>query len=238
MNTRTRHDAIIRTLRRTATATVDELALEVGVSRRTLLRDISALRDQGFVIHSECGPGGGLQLEPQSVQTACKLSVVEVFALLISVATMRSARTFPFSDLADSALAKIELALPSERVRELRSLLECLHVGRLSPRQDISGAGVVEPTVLPAFELAFLQQRHLRFTYQDAKGARTDREVEPQAMLILPPLWYLVAWDPTRSDFRNFRMDRISNPKVINDSTFRRKRVPFDDDVCPFQELR
>jgi predicted DNA-binding transcriptional regulator YafY len=238
MNTRTRHDAIIRTLRRTATATVDELALEVGVSRRTLLRDISALRDQGFVIHSECGPGGGLQLEPQSVQTACKLSVVEVFALLISVATMRSARTFPFSDLADSALAKIELALPTERVRELRSLLECLHVGRLSPRQDISGAGVVEPTVLPAFELAFLQQRHLRFTYQDAKGARTDREVEPQAMLILPPLWYLVAWDPTRSDFRNFRMDRISNPKVINDSTFRRKRVPFDDDVCPFQELR
>ncbi|WP_395629963.1 helix-turn-helix transcriptional regulator [Aquidulcibacter sp.] len=238
MNTRPRQDAIIRTLRRTATATVDELALEVGVSRRTLLRDISALRDQGFVIHSECGPGGGLQLEPQSVQTASKLSVVEVFALLISVATMRSARTFPFSDLADSALAKIELALPSERVRELRSLLECLHVGRLSPLQDISGAGVVEPTVLPAFELAFLQQRHLRFTYQDAKGARTDREVEPQAMLILPPLWYLVAWDPTRSDFRHFRMDRISNPKVINDSTFRRKRVPFDDDVCPFQELR
>lgn len=238
MNTRTRQDAIIRTLRRTATATVDELALEVGVSRRTLLRDISALRDQGFVIHSECGPGGGLQLEPQSVQTASKLSVVEVFALLISVATMRSARTFPFSDLADSALAKIELALPSERVRELRSLLECLHVGRLSPRQDISGAGVVEPTVLPAFELGFLQQRLLRFTYQDAKGARTDREVEPQAMLILPPLWYLVAWDPTRSDFRHFRMDRISNPKVINDSTFRRKRVPFDDDVCPFQELR
>jgi predicted DNA-binding transcriptional regulator YafY len=238
MNTRTRHDAIIRTLRRTATATVDELALEVGVSRRTLLRDISALRDQGFVIHSECGPGGGLQLEPQSVQTASKLSVVEVFALLISVATMRSARTFPFSDLADSALAKIELALPSERVRELRSLLECLHVGRLSPLQDISDAGAVEPTVLPAFELAFLQQRHLRFTYQDAKGARTDREIEPQAMLILPPLWYLVAWDPIRSDFRHFRMDRISNPKVINDSTFRRKRVPFDDDVCPFQELR
>jgi predicted DNA-binding transcriptional regulator YafY len=238
MNTRPRQDAIIRTLRRTATATVDELALEVGVSRRTLLRDISALRDQGFVIHSECGPGGGLQLELQSVQTASKLSVVEVFALLISVATMRSARTFPFSDLADSALAKIELALPSERVRELRSLLECLHVGRLSPRQDISDAGAVEPTVLPAFELAFLQQRHLRFTYQDAKGAQTDREVEPQAMLILPPLWYLVAWDPTRSDFRHFRMDRISNPKVINDSTFRRKRVPFDDDVCPFQDLR
>lgn len=238
MNVRTRHDAIIRTLRRSSAATVDELAVEVGVSRRTVLRDISALRDQGFVIHSECGPGGGLQLEPRSMQAASQLSVVEVFALLISVATMRNARSFPFSDLADSGLAKIERALPPEKVRELRALLDCLHVGRLSPLQDISGAGHADPALLPAFELAFLQRRLLRFGYRDAKGARTDREVEPQAMLILPPLWYLVAWDPARVDFRHFRMDRISTPTVIDGSTFRRRRVPFEDDVCPFRELK
>lgn len=238
MTIRTRHDAIIRVLRRTTVATVDELAVEVGVSRRTVLRDIGALRDQGFVIHSECGPGGGLQLEPRSVQTASQLSVVEVFALLISVATMRDARTFPFSDLADTGLAKIERALPPEKVRELRALLDCLHVGRLSPLQDISGVGPVDPALLPAFELAFLQRRRLRFHYEDAKGVRTEREVEPQAMLILPPLWYLVAWDPRRTDFRHFRMDRISVPSVVEGSTFRRKRVPFEDDVCPFRDLK
>jgi predicted DNA-binding transcriptional regulator YafY len=54
-------------------------------------------------------------------------------------------------------------------------------------------------------------------------------------MLILPPLWYLVAWDPTRADFRRFRMDRIGRPVVLDDSTFRKKRVPFENDVCPFQ---
>jgi predicted DNA-binding transcriptional regulator YafY len=237
MTIRTRHDAIIRALRRTSVATVDELAVEVGVSRRTVLRDIGALRDQGFVIHSECGPGGGLQLEPRSVQTASQLSVVEVFALLISVATMRSAKTFPFSDLADAGLAKIERTLPPEKVRELRALLDCLYVGRLSPLQDISSAGPVDPTLLPAFELAFLQRRLLRFSYQDAKGALTDREVEPHAMLILPPIWYLVAWDPGRADFRHFRTDRISTPVVIDDITFRRRRVPFEDDVCPFGTL-
>jgi predicted DNA-binding transcriptional regulator YafY len=237
MNVRTRHDAIIRALRRTSSATVDELAVEVGVSRRTVLRDINALRDQGFVIHSECGPGGGLQFEPRSMQTASQLSVVEVFALLISVATMRNASTFPFSELADVGLAKIERALPPEKVRELRALLDCLHVGRLSPLQDISDAGPVDPALLPAFELAFLQQRLMRFDYRDAKGALTNREVEPQAMLILPPLWYLVAWDPRRTDFRHFRMDRISTPTVVEDSTFRKRRVPFEDDVCPFPAL-
>ena len=69
MTIRDRHDAIIRSLRRKGVSTVDELAKEVGISRRTILRDICALRDQGFTIYSEPGRGGGLQLDPQSVQT-------------------------------------------------------------------------------------------------------------------------------------------------------------------------
>ena len=80
MNIRQRHDIIVRTLRRNGTATIDELAQEVSASRRTVLRDISALRDDGFVIHSESGPGGGLQLDPQSMQTSARLSAGEVFA--------------------------------------------------------------------------------------------------------------------------------------------------------------
>lgn len=237
MNIRSRHDVIIRSLRRTSTATVDELAHLVSVSRRTVLRDICALRDQGFIIYSECGPGGGIQLDPRSVQSASQLSVIEVFALLISVATTRNARTFPFSDLADAGLAKVERALPSEKVRELRTLLGCLHVGQLSPKQDVSDVGAIDEALLPAFETAFLQQRRLHFTYRDAKGARSDREVEPQAMLILPPLWYLVGWDASRADFRHFRMDRISAPMVIDGAAFRRRRVPFEADVCPFTKV-
>ncbi|MGR3562249.1 MAG: helix-turn-helix transcriptional regulator [Heliomarina sp.] len=109
---RLRHDAIVRTLRRNDTSTIDALAEEVGASRRTVLRDISALRDAGYVIHSDVGRGGGLQLDPQSVQTSAKLTVPEVFALLISVAAMRAAGNLPFSELADAGLAKIEKALP------------------------------------------------------------------------------------------------------------------------------
>ena len=113
MGIRTRHDALVRTLRRRGTATVAELACEVDASRRTVLRDIAALREQGFVIHSEAGRGGGVQLDPGSVQTAARLTVAEVFALLVSVAVMRAAGTLPFSDLADAGLARIERALPA-----------------------------------------------------------------------------------------------------------------------------
>lgn len=237
MSIRTRQDKIVRLLTRSFSSTVSDLAAEVKASRRTVLRDLGALRDQGFVIHSECGRGGGVQLDPRSVQSASLLSVVEVFALLISVGTMRMVGSFPFAALADAGLGKIEKALPPEKVKDLRSLLDCLHVGKLSPEQDLADLGEMDADLLPAFETAFLQKRMLHFSYRDARGVRTDRIVEPQAILILPPLWYLVAWDPLRSDFRHFRMDRIIAPEVATDMFLRRRRVPFDEDVCPFSEL-
>ena len=238
MNSRIRQDAIVRMLRRNGTSTIKALAEEVGTSRRTVLRDISALRDAGYVIHSDVGRGGGLQLDPQSMQTTAKLAVPEVFALLISVAAMRAAGNLPFSELADAGLAKIEKSLPADKVKDLRAFLDCLHIGQLSPLQNLSDMGKMDRGLLPAFETAFLQREFIRFNYRDAKGRNTQREVEPQAMLILPPLWYLVGWDPEREDFRHFRMDRIGQPEAVAGTRFRRRHVPFEDDVCPYSELQ
>lgn len=211
--------------------------MELGVSRRTILRDIGRLRDDGFVIHSEPGRGGGLQLDPQSIQATPRLSVSEVFALLVSVASMRAAGNLPFAALADAGLAKIEKALPPDKVRDLRRLLDCLYVGQLSPLVDISDLSALEPALLSAFETAFLQRQYLGFQYRDAKGIVSNRSVEPQAMLVLPPLWYLVAWDPARDDFRCFRMDRIRDPEVIESLRFKRRHVPFDRHVRPVRDL-
>ncbi|WP_245555245.1 helix-turn-helix transcriptional regulator [Ahrensia kielensis] len=158
--------------------------------------------------------------------------------LLISVTAMRAAGNLPFSELADAGLAKTEKALPGDKVRDLRAFLDCLHIGQLSPLQDLNDMGRIDPELLPSFEAAFLGRHLIRFGYRDAKGRHITREVEPQAMLILPPLWYLVGWDPMRDDFRHFRLDRINNPEAVPDISFRRKHVPFEDDVCPYIELQ
>lgn len=237
MKTRSRQDAIVRNLRRNGTSTIEALALEVAASRSTIIRDIAALRDEGFVIHTEPGRGGGLSLDPQSIQTTARLSVAEVFALILGVSSMRAAGNLPFSSLADAGLSKIEKALPSDKVRDLRRFLDCLYVGPLAPQVDLSNLGEMELELLPAFETAFLSRLFLRFKYRDAKGKETERHVEPQAMLILPPLWYLVAWDPSREDFRHFRMDRIRAPACDERQSFRRRIVPFDAGVRPIRNV-
>jgi predicted DNA-binding transcriptional regulator YafY len=235
MKGRIRQEAIVRTLRRSGTTTIEALVREVGASRSTILRDLSALRDEGYVIHTEQGRGGGLYLDPGSVQATARLSVAEVFALIIGVSSMRAAGKLPFSSLADAGLSKIEKALPSDKLRDLRRLLDCLYVGPLAPEVDTSNVGEMDPALLPVFEQSFLDRLFLRFDYRDAKGAKTERQVEPQAMLILPPLWYLVAWDPTREDFRHFRMDRISQSEVVEGTTCRSRHVHFDAGVQPIR---
>jgi predicted DNA-binding transcriptional regulator YafY len=233
MKTRSRQDAIVRNLRRNGSSTIEMLASTVGASRSTIIRDIAALRDEGFVIQTEPGRGGGLSLDASSIQTTARLSVAEVFALIIGVSAMRAAGNLPFSSLADAGLSKIEKALPSDKIRDLRRLLDCLYVGPLAPQVDISNLGEMDSDLLSAFETAFLKGHFLKFRYRDAKGAETERHVEPQAMLILPPLWYLVAWDPVREGFRHFRMDRIQEPACVEGQSFRRRIVPFDDGVRP-----
>jgi predicted DNA-binding transcriptional regulator YafY len=237
MTIRQRQDEIVRCLRRKGTTTIAELAEEIGTSRRTVLRDLTALRDEGLVIHSESGRGGGLQLDPRSVQATVRLSVAEVFALVISVSSVYAIGGVPFAGLADQALAKIEKSLPSDKLHDLRRLLDCLYIGALAPQVDLSSMKSVEPSLLPEFEIAFLKQHPMTFHYEDAKGNLSKRYVEPQAMLILPPLWYLVAWDPSRQDFRHFRMDRISRPHLIESETFLRRYVAFEEQVSPVRNL-
>ena len=107
----------------------------IGKTRGLWISQVThtASGDEGYVIYSNVGRDRGLQLDPQSMQTTAKLSVPEVVALLISVSAMRAAGNLPFPELADAGLAKINKALSSDKVKDLRAFLDCLHIGQLSP---------------------------------------------------------------------------------------------------------
>lgn len=204
---------------------MEDLARDLSVSRRTVLRDLVALRDRGFIVLAESGPGGGVSMDPASVLLSTQLAADEVVALVLSVAMIRAAPWMPFAAPADMALSKIEGALPPERVGQLRRLMERILVGDPIDQVPLS-VGPVDPALLQSFERAFSQSRLLCFDYRDRNGRPSHRRVEPHALLVRAPLWYVVAWDTKKDEPRTFRMDRITSPVVLDEAQFLPR--PFD----------
>lgn len=221
---------MLRLLRRRADWTVAELADHLEVSRRTVLRDIGALREVGFDVTSLSGPGGGVRLEPTSMLITSQLRTDEVVALILSVAIARAARTVPFAAEAEPALAKIEQSLPPARAAELRACKERILVG--DPASDPGSAAPVDPDLVGVFEAAFSATRLLAFQYRSPNRRTTRRVIEPHGLLVRPPLWYVIAWDTDRDAPRLFRADRISDPRPT-DRTFHPRPNDLVTGVCP-----
>ena len=231
MNSLARRDALLMLLRRRGDWTVGDLAHELDVSRRTILRDVNHLRDRGFDISGMSGPGGGVHLEATSVMITSHLHADEVVALILSVAISRATTCVPFADAAERALVKIEAALPKQRGGELQRFMQRVLIGD-SARDPGSTAAAVDPGMVTTFEKAFTTSRLLAFNYVDRDGRRTRRQVEPHGLLVRAPLWYVIAWDPRRDAPRLFRADRIRRPAII-EQTFLPRPHELVTRVCP-----
>jgi predicted DNA-binding transcriptional regulator YafY len=231
MDVSRRREDLVRHLRRRSNTTVDELAHELGVSVRTVFRDLDAMRDRGFVIDGTVGRGGGVQLDPTTVLLTTQLTTEEVIALLMSVALLRAAPWLPFGARAQEAVAKIERVLPAAGVRELRRMLQRVLIGEPAPAATLATVGRVDPDLLPVFERCFNGGRVLRFAYVDRQGRQTRRRVEPHALLVRAPLWYIIGWDALRDAPRTFRMDRIRSP-AVDQAAFVPRPLAVFEELC------
>ncbi len=226
-----RQDALLRLLRSRADWRVEDLADELAVSTRTVLRDLDRLRDRGFEISTMAGPGGGVHLEPTSVLVTSQLGGEDVVALILSVAIAQAMSWMPFAAGAKGALAKIEASLPYGRARDLQELMMRIMIGTPAPASVRSRARI-SPLLARLFETAFNEQRMLTFGYQDRQGNETQRVVEPHGLLVRAPVWYIIAWDPSVDELRLFRADRIRSPHVRAE-TFVPRPHELLRGVCP-----
>lgn len=231
MNALERRDTLLQLLRRRRDWTVADLAHDLAVSRRTILRDVNHLRDRGFDITGMSGPGGGVHLEATSVMITSHLDTDEVVALILSVAVSRATTWIPFADGAERALAKIEAALPKQRVGELQRFMQRVLIGDSAP-EPRGSVGGIDPGLVATFEAAFTTSRLLAFGYVDREGRRTRRQVEPHGLLVRAPLWYVIAWDRRRDAPRLFRADRVRRPSMTAE-TFLPRPHELVTRICP-----
>lgn len=181
-----------------------ELAERLGVSRRTVRRDVDRLRELGYPIDSLVGPAGGYRLAAGAEVPPLLLDDEEAVAIAVGLRTAAQAAVEGMEEASLRALVKLEQVLPA-RLRHRLSALQSAEL--LSYRGP-----TVDPQCLATVGAACRDSERVRFAYRDRGGAETRREVEPHSLVNAGRRWYLVAWDLKREDWRSFRLDRIARP--------------------------
>jgi predicted DNA-binding transcriptional regulator YafY len=201
-------------------STVRELASELGVSRRTVLRDLASLRDRGLPVEGEPGVGGGVRLLGDRGVTAVHLSFEELASLWVAASLARRGTALPWGGAARSALDKLLASLPRGRARELTALMRRVVIGPPATAAVAGGAGAPSGELLALLERAFRVGQAIAFDYRDRVGRASRRLVEPHGLLVQPPVWYVLAHDIAKGEPRMFRMDRIARPAAVRGHAF------------------
>lgn len=176
-----------------------ELAGRLGVTPRTIRRDVERLRTLGYPVHAGQGVGGGYQLGPGQHLPPLLLDDSEAIATAVSLLAGAVTDT---GDAALRALTKLDRVLPTRLRHDVRAL---------SGAVESFGGGrpPVDPEVLMALARACRDEIEASFDYPSGSELRR-RRVEPYRLVASDRRWYLLAYDLDRADWRTFRVDRMS----------------------------
>lgn len=212
---------LVDLLRGRETVTIETIASELGVTPRTVYRDLALLRDRGMPVVGDPGPGGGVRLHRDRGVTAVHLATAEVVSLWLAARLSAVTSELPWSAEARSGMTKLLDSLPREKVKELRLLCRRILVGQPASPRVRERAGSPPRSLLGLFERAFTSGVALAFAYVDREGRPSTRRIEPHGLVVEPPVWYIAALDLDKQEPRTFRMDRISHPRLVPEHRFR-----------------
>jgi predicted DNA-binding transcriptional regulator YafY len=205
-----------------------ELAERLGVSGRTIRRDIERLRELGYPVDALTGPAGGYRLRAGTAMPPLLLDDDEAIAIAVGLRTAARASVTGIEETAVRALVKLEQVLPAH----LRRRVQALGAATISPPM---GGPTVDPRDLTAIAAACRDLECLRFAYRSRDGTDSRRLVEPHALVNLGLRWYLLAWDRGREDWRSFRIDRLQRPAATG-VRFSARKLPARDAAAYVRE--
>ncbi len=200
------------------------LADELGVSLRTLYRDIATLQGQGADIEGE--PGLGYVLRPGFMLPPLMFTEDEIEALVLGSRWVSARTDHALSRAAQGALAKIAAVLPPD----LRGALDAdaLMVGKSA--DALMGAEAPGDAVdLSLLRRAIRAERKVMLSYRDVSGAASERTVWPIALGYFEQTRMLAAWCELRQAFRHFRADRIVVATALAERYPRRRRALMEE---------
>ncbi|WP_410875438.1 helix-turn-helix transcriptional regulator [Nocardia sp. A7] len=202
--------------------TSSELSSRLGVSTRTVRADIGKLRSLGYPVDARPGVAGGYRLAAGTAMPPLLLDDDEAVAVAVGLGAVAT-QGLGVEETSLTALAKLEQVLPARLRRRVEAVREATSVvPSTQPPLDLS--------VLGAVAAAIRGHERLRFGYTKPGHSEEARHAEPQRLVSWGPLWYLLAWDLDRDDWRIFRVDRMVS-RVPTGARFQPRVIPADDAV-------
>ncbi|TWF80573.1 putative DNA-binding transcriptional regulator YafY [Pseudonocardia hierapolitana] len=197
---------VLALLQRRPSWTAAELAAELGVTDRSVRRDVERLRALGYPVHATAGVGGGYQLGAGTRLPPLLLDDEEAIATAVSLRMASGGTVAGAGEAALRALAKLDQVMPPR----LRAEVRAVH----GATETLVGPGVeIDAELLVTLARACRDAVRVRFRYAsrrgDDAGEERERTVEPVRMVATGRRWYLMAWDVDRGDWRTFRLDRM-----------------------------
>jgi len=198
----------------------DELAERLGVTTRSVRRDVERLRDLGYPVAASKGHGGGYQLGAGAALPPLLLDPDEAVAMAVCLRLAAGGSVAGVGESALRALSKLDQVMPSR----LRSQVSAIHEATVTLTSGTPEA-VVEPDVLMTLARASRDHEHVTTDYVDRSGNATRRRLEPYHLVTTGRRWYLLAWDRDRLDWRSLRLDRMAGVTAAG-STFTPREAP------------
>jgi predicted DNA-binding transcriptional regulator YafY len=201
-----------------------QLAEQLQVSARTLRRDVARLRELGDVVEATPGADGGYRLAAGVHMPPLLLDDDEAVIIAVGLRSAATASVNGIEDTSLRALAKLEQALP----HRLRRRVDAVYKNVMPLRWRPTTGPTVDAGTLAVLAQGCRDHEQIRFDYERRDGEETRRLVEPHQLVSTGRRWYLVAWDVRRADWRTFRVDRLSEPKLAG-ARFRPRPRPAGD---------
>lgn len=188
--------------------TADQIAEAFDICKRTVYRDIQCLMDTGAPIIGEAGVG--YTIDKRYYLPPITFDADELEAIGLGISMVRQWTDDQFANKAVSAFEKIQAVLPASLQGELEQITTFAVPNSPKIPWDVSFSDLRE----------YIRTRQkVDIAYSDENQKETSRTLRPLALLFFNPVWLLTAWCEKRGDFRNFRLDRIQNLSII-DQTF------------------
>jgi predicted DNA-binding transcriptional regulator YafY len=213
----TRLLSMMELLQARRTIGVPELARRLEVGERTVRRYAAMLREMGVPVEAEIGRYGGYRLRPGRRLPPMMFTEEEALGLALGLLAARSLGLAGVAPAVEGALAKLERVMPGPLSGRVRALQETVSIAIARPA---SGTPARSEALL-TLAAAVGEGRRVRMVYRSEWSGETERAVDPYGMVHREGSWYTAGHCHLRGGLRLFRVDRIVEAEILDDTFVR-----------------